>query len=230
MEFLPILPIVAFVVLAILGAYLSYHFKQRRRQGLAMAATQLGLGYSPEDTLGCLSFPFALLEEGDGRGTENVMWGTWQGIPVTEFDYWYYEESTTSNGHRTKTYHRFSCAVTEIRASCRHLTVDREDLFTRLADHVGLRDIEFESDEFNSRFNVKCADRKFANDLIDARMMKWLLGVEGAFRFEVSGQWVLCFCKRLRPSELVPLIGNMKQFVHHVPRVVFELYGAGAAR
>jgi hypothetical protein len=30
--------------------------------------------------------------------------------------------------------------------------------------------------------------------------------------------------------DLVPLLGNAKQFLDHVPRVVFELYGTGAAR
>jgi hypothetical protein len=79
-------------------------------------ARQLGLSYSPEDAMGCLGLPFALLAKGDGRGTENVLWGTWQGIDVREFDYWYYEESTDSEGHRTRSYSRFSCAVTEVEA------------------------------------------------------------------------------------------------------------------
>jgi hypothetical protein len=222
--------LVGFVVVAAVALYLSYYLKQKRRQDLALAATQLGLAFSVEDTLGCLGYPFSLLARGDGRGTENVMWGAWQGIPVNEFDYWYYEESTDSKGHRTKTYYRFSCAVTEIAAQCAHLTLDREGLFTRLADHLGLHDIEFESEEFNRRFNVKCADRKFANDMLDPRMMQWLVGVDGAFRFEVNGNQLLCYGKRRRPTELVPLLGTAKEFVDHVPRVVYELYGAGASR
>lgn len=88
------LPIAGFVALAIVAAYLSYSFKQRRRAALAQMARQLGMRYSPRDEVGCLNYPFALLARGDGRGTENVVWGTWQGIPMTEFDYWYYEEST----------------------------------------------------------------------------------------------------------------------------------------
>jgi hypothetical protein len=226
----PFLVIVGFVVFAALAAYLSYYVKMNRRQGLALAARQLGLSFSAEDTQGCLGYPFVLLQKGDGRGTENVMWGTWQDLPMVEFDYWYYEESTDSKGGRTRTYHHLSCAVVQIAAQCAHLTLDREDVLTRIADHVGLHDIEFESEDFNRRFNVKCADRKFANDLIDARMMQWLVGVDGAFRFELSGTWVLCYSKRRGPTELVPLLGTAKQFLDHVPRVVYELYGAGAAR
>jgi hypothetical protein len=87
--------IAGLVVLAIVAAYLSYYFKRKRREALALMARQLGMEYSPQDQVGCLNYPFALLAKGEGRGTENVVWGTWQGIPMTEFDYWYYEESTT---------------------------------------------------------------------------------------------------------------------------------------
>jgi hypothetical protein len=175
----------------------------------------------------CLGLPFALLRKGDGRKLENVIWGTWQQLDLREFDYSYYEESTDSEGRRTKTWYHFSCAVAPIDAFCMHLTADRENLFTRLADHIGLRDIEFELDEFNKAFNVKCKDRKFANDLIDQRMMRWLLAADRAFNFEVCDRWVLCFCKRRKPAELVPLLGTLKGFHDAVPRVVYELYGQG---
>ncbi len=222
-----VLLVILIVLLVVGGVALSYYAKQKRRQELASVARQLGLEYSATDPLGCLGLPFALLSRGDGRGTENVLWGTWQSMPVTEFDYWYYEESTHSNGNRSKTYYRFSCAVSEIEAFCSHLTIDRENLFTRLADHLGLRDIEFESEEFNRAFNVKGKDRKFANDFIDARMMQHLLQVDRAFQFEVSGKWLLCFSKRRKPLDLIPLLGTLKQFRDQVPRVVYELYGPG---
>ncbi len=102
-----------------------------------------------------------------------------------------------------------------------------QNLFTRIADHIGLRDIDFEMDEFNKAFNVKCKDRKFANDLIDQRMMRWLLAADGAFNFEVCNTWMLCFSKRRKPQELIPLLGTLKGFHDTVPRVVYELYGQG---
>lgn len=222
-----------FVLIALVAAaaaYLSYYLKQKRRQELATMARQLGLEYSPQDGLGCLALPFALFTKGDGRGTENVIWGRWQDTPIREFDYWYYEESTDSKGNRTKTYYRFSCAVTEIEAACSPLTIARENVLTRIADHVGLPDIEFELDEFNRAFNVKCKDRKFANDFIDQRMMRWLLQTDHAFQFEVCAKWLLCFSKRRRPLDLVPLLGTAQRFRRQVPGVVFELYGTGASR
>lgn len=226
MEF-AVLAVVAAAVAAV--ATFSWNLKRKRRQGLALMARQLGLDFSTEDTLGCLGLPFALLQRGDGRGTENVMWGTWQGTTVRAFDYWYYDESTDPKGHRTKTYHRFSCAVTELDAGCSPITIDRENVFTRLADAVGLQDITFELEEFNRAFNVKSKDRRFATAFIDQRMMRFLLGADRAFGFEASGKWLLCVSARRRPTEMIPLLGTLQRFRAHVPRVVFDLYGIGAS-
>ncbi len=222
--------VVLIVAAAIAGAWISFYLKRKRRQELAFMARQLGLTFSVEDVQGCLDLPFRLLAKGDGRGTENVMSGAWQGMPVREFDYWYYEESTDSKGHRTKTYYRFSCAVTEIDAACSPITIDREGFLTRLADAIGLDDIRFELEEFNDAFNVKAKDRRFANDLVDQRMMRFLLGTDPAFEFEACGKWLLCFSKRRRPTDLIPLLGTLRSFAEHVPRVVFELYGPGGSR
>ena len=128
-------------------------------------------------------------------------------------------------GGRSRTYYRFSCGVAHVDAACAGLRLERENARTWVANHVGLHDIQFESDVFNRAFDVHSPDRKFANDLIDARMIDWLLTVDVGFRFETAGPYVLCYGARRPPLELVPLIGTLKGFVDHVPRVVYELYG-----
>lgn len=218
-----LLPLVFLGAVAIVVG--SYYLKKKRREALAAMARQLGLSYSQEDTAGCLTLPFALLQRGDGRGTENLLSGTWQEMPIREFDYWYYEESTDSKGHTSRSTYRFSCVVTEVEAGLSALTLNRENLFTRLADSLGLADMEFELDEFNRAFTVKCKDRKFANDFIDQRMMHWLLGTDRAFAFETCGPWLLVYSKRRKPTELTPLFGTIRQFRDGIPRVVYDLYG-----
>ena len=74
-----------------------------------------------------------------------------------------------------------------------------ENLLTRLADHLALHDIQFESEAFNAAFNVKSEDRKLANDLIDARMQAWLLAHGEGFSFEVAGERLLCSCRKIDP-------------------------------
>ena len=220
--------LIVLAVLAVIGAAAwSFYTKKKRREELLFIARQLGLSYSPEDTQGCLGLPFSLLQRGDGRGTENVLWGSWQGMEVREFDYWYYTESTDSDGKSSKSYSRFSCAVTEIDAALSPLTIGRENLLTRLADAVGLDDIAFETQEFNDTFDVRSKDRRFANDLIDQRMMAWLLSTPSDFSFESCGLWLLCFSDRRRPMDLIPLLGTLKGFRDQVPRVVYDLYRVG---
>jgi hypothetical protein len=220
---------VALIAAAIGASVWSYRRKRKRREELATVARRLGLAYSAEDDAGCLGLPFALLQRGDDRGAENVLSGTWQGVPVREFDYWYEVESRDANGHTTRTTYRFSCATTEVDAAMSPLTLGRENVFTRLADSLGLADIEFELDEFNRAFTVKCEDRKFANDFVDQRMMHWLLGTDADYSYEVGGRWLLVSSKRRPPAELIPLLGTLKRFREQIPSVVYDLYGPRAS-
>ena len=227
------LPVLIFVLVVVGGAGLwwyTYRRKEKRRGALATFAVQYGLTYAQEDTFGLVDYPFRLFSRGDGRGCENVVSGTWKGLSVVEADYWFYDESTDSEGHQSKDYHYFSVAVADTGLDTPPVSIERENLMTRLADHVGLHDIEFESDEFNREFNVTSKDREFAFKLIDARMMQWLHGTEGEFGFEIAGPWVLVYCRRLQPMSLVPLFGTARGFVDAIPRLVRTEFATGASK
>jgi len=202
----------------------SYYAKQKRREGFALVAKQLDMEYWPADPFGLLSEPFVLFGKGDGQGIENVLAGNYQGVDAKAFDFWYYDESTDTNGRRSKTYHRFDCAIMPIDAACSPVTIDNENLLTRLADALSFHDIEFESEDFNEAFNVKSADKKFANDLVDARMMAWLLQFGTGTSFEIMGDRLMCFRHKLGPMEIVTLLALSRSFLDHVPRVVYSLY------
>jgi hypothetical protein len=210
--------------LIVLVGWFGYVGRKRRRQGFALIATQLRLEYFPEDPYDLLAEPFALFEKGDGRGVENVLSGAWQELDIRLFDYWYYEESTDSKGNTNKTYYRFDCVVAPVDAACSRLVIGHENVGTWLAGALTFHDIQFESEDFNKEFNVKSSDKKFANDFIDARMMDWLLKDGEGFSFEVAADRLLCFHRRLKPIELVPLLGTAKAFRDHIPRVVSSLY------
>ncbi|GAC1416046.1 MAG: hypothetical protein NVSMB57_11480 [Actinomycetota bacterium] len=218
--------IIVLVVLIVAGAaYASYYFTKKRREAIAGIASSLSLSYSAGDPYGIAqTMPHQLFQLGDGRGCENVLSGTYNGAPVTEFDYWYYDRSTDAEGHTTRTYHRFSCVLTPVPVACAHLIVTGENIFKRLGEHLGFRDIEFESDEFNRMWNVKCQDRKFANDLIDQRMMTWLISAGTAWSFETVGSLLLVYSRKLKPTEIPALLECGKQFREHVPHVATDLY------
>jgi len=215
-----------FIVLGLLAAGVvafQYWANQRRRRAFATFAAQHGLVYHRQDPFGLLAEPFRLFSKGDGRGIENVLDGRWQDIPIRAFDYWYYVESSSSDGG-SKRYHRFDCVIAPIDAACSSLTIHRENLFTRLADHLAMGDIQFELGEFNDAFNVKGDDRRFAMAFCDQRMMRWLLTHAGDCGFEVIGDRLLVFCRRIEVEAFPVLLATMRGFRDQVPPVVFSLY------
>jgi len=220
-------PFLFFVLFAIVAAGVAYFQRQRnldRQRQLSALALAQGLDYSIDDPFDTVSMPFSLFQKGEGRGVENVVWGFWHDLEIRAFDYWYYEESTDAKGHTSRSYSRFDCVLAPVDARCPRLKIAEENVLTRIADALSFRDVEFESEEFNREFNVKCEDRKFANDLVDARMMRWLLGADADLRFEVAGRWLLAFSEKRRPEELVSLFASLGGFRDHLPRIVYELY------
>jgi hypothetical protein len=220
------------LILAVIGVAAAYgfHRKQKRREALALFALHHRFEFARSDPFGLVGYPFRLMTLGDGRGCENVMWGTWQDLTVKEADYWYYTESSDSDGRTSRSYHHFSIVIADIESILPHVVVGRESALSRFADHLGFRDIEFESEQFNRAFQVKGADREFAYRLIDARMMRWLLASDGRFGFEVLGNAVLVHGPPREPTELIPLLGTAKGFRDHIPRLVWSEYGEPPGR
>lgn len=220
-----VLAFVGVIALVIGLVVLSYYLKKKRREEMQRFASGRGLQYSAHDPFQLHAWPFALFGVGRGRKAENVVWGPWKGgEPVTAFDYEYYTESTNSKGQTQRHYHRFSCAQLEVPAAFPHLQLGRENLFTRMADGMGLEDIQFELPEFNRRYNVKARERKFAYELLDQRMLDWLVSFDQGYSFEVAGNRILAYRRRIKPAALEPLIGTLVMFRERVPRVAWGLY------
>jgi hypothetical protein len=206
------------LVVALIG-YLAYAAQRARRQGFQRMATQLNLSYSRVDPLGLLGYPFTLFSKGDERKLENVMFGAWQEVEVVAFDFMYAEGSGKS---RTDYY--FDCAIVPIDADSPRLLIEHENLLTSIAGALSFHDQQFESDAFNQEYRVHCEVPKFANDVLDARMMQWLLDNGSGYAFEVVGDRVLVAGPRIRPAELLGLLGVARGFTQHVPKVVSSLY------
>jgi hypothetical protein len=213
-----------FAAAVVVLAYVGYQRRLERIRDMRSLALAHGLDFAIEDPFGTLGEPFSLLQAGDGRGVENVLWGTWEGLEIRAFDYWYYEESTDSEGHTSRSYHRFDCALAPIEAACPPLRIGEENLLTRLAGALSFDDIRFESEEFNRRFQVKGPDAHFATALCDARMMDWLLANGDGHAFELTGARLLCSRRLVEPAELLDLFAIAKAFRERIPPVVSSLY------
>jgi len=89
--------------------------------------------------------------------------------------------TTTDSKGRTRTRtrivpHHFSYFILELPyASIPDVLIRREGLFDKIASAFGKNDIDFESSEFSRKYFVKCDNRKFAYDIINQRMIEFLL-------------------------------------------------------
>ena len=218
-----LLIVVAVAALGLIG-YFQYRSRRQRIRAVVALATRSGFSFTPDDVDRVVDMPFKLFTEGDGRKVELVMSGTHNGRPMRMFDYWYYDEETNGSSGESRTYHRFTCALLTVPAACPPLRLTHEDFLTRLGSHLGLHDVEFEYDDFNRRFRVKCNEQKFAFALFDGQMMQWLLEADTFQSVEVVGPWVLLARARLEPARWLDLGSWLDQFQAHVPPVVYTTY------
>lgn len=225
---MPALVLVLLALVVLVAAVAHHQAKARRREALARFGAARGLTFSAGDPHGLDDLDFKLFRQGDGRGVENVLTGRWEGLPVHAADYWYYDETTDSEGRTSRSYRHFSVVVADIEAFLPRVCIEQESFLSRVSDHLGFRDVEFESEEFNQRFQVH-GDREFAFKLLDARMITWLLSTGRSFGFEVNGRHLLVWAKRLDPERLVPLLMVTASFVGAIPRLVWNEYGTAGS-
>ncbi|HTL84440.1 MAG TPA: hypothetical protein VL856_04615 [Acidimicrobiia bacterium] len=213
--------------LAVAGAiaYFNYKRRQARIAGVAALGKRIGFTFNEDDVGRVVSMPFSLFERGDGRAVELVLSGTHNGAPLQLFDYWYYDETYDNNTHTTsRNYSRFTCGILTLSAACPHLRLGHEGFFSRLGEHVGVHDVQFESDDFNRHFRVKCDDQKFAFCLVDGGMMEWLASADGFEAVEVVGPWVLYAGSQLDPAQWLDIGNWLDGFRNHVPQVLYSEY------
>lgn len=214
----------AFVAIAIAAAYAKFRRRQARVAAATALAQRIGFSFSTDDVDHIVDMPFVLFGRGDKRAVELVVSGEHNGLPLKIFDYWYYDASTDAQGNQQRSYHRFTCAIMTIPAACPRLQLGHENMLTRLGSHFGLHDVEFEYDEFNRRFHVKCTDQKFAFSLFDAGMLQWILDVDTFDTVEVDGPWVLIAGPKIDPAGWLDLGTWLDQFHRRIPGVVFSTY------
>ena len=209
-----IVPVVGFAVAAF--AVLLYQaYRARWLAGLRAAAAAEGLEFELGDPYKTIRMPFALFEEGDRRGITWTM--SRPGLVVCEL--WY----VVKQGDSETTY-RFTCVMRNLSTRWPHLVIKRESLLSGIRDVLGFRDIQFESEEFNKRFYVKCDDSRFASAFVDPRMMAWLLDSTGKAHFEVAGTWLLCAAPRVTATEIAGVVTYARAFEAQIPTVVADLY------
>jgi hypothetical protein len=124
---------------------------------------------------------------------------------------------------------RTPCVVGALGASCPTLTISRRGLAgAGSTGSSGLPEVAFESDMFNREIHVRCPDPRFAQALIDQRVMEWLLLFPSGWGIQISGDRVLVFGQESpRAMQSGPVIEMFNDFLTHIPASVADLYPKG---
>jgi hypothetical protein len=169
---LPILIVLVVVAVIIAGVY----FSSLRRKALAQLAASLGCAFSADDPFDIVSTYecFGCLDQGHSRSAYNVIWGQWGGVDFKAFDYHY----ATGSG-KSRCDHYLSAVIVDTKLPMKPISIRPEGFLDHVAGMLGFEDIDFEWDEFNRAFYVKSPDKQFAYDVINQKMMEFLIQNRG---------------------------------------------------
>ena len=172
--------IVVGVLLIGLMAYYGHLQEKKRREELAALADQLGLRFDPnhDSSHDDEYAQFEIFRRGHSRVAKNTLTGTVELFERTcrlvMGDFRYKVTSGSGKNRRTTTYN-FSYLIVHPPWQTPPLLIRPEGVWDKLKGAFGFDDIDFESDEFSRKFYVQSSDRKFAYDVLHARMMEFLL-------------------------------------------------------
>jgi len=222
----PLLVIVGIVVVGAV-AYFSWLAEKKRREAMAVLAAELGWRFdrtrdrSHDDEYA----HFEIFRRGHSRAAYNTMWGELerQGRrwPAKMGDFTYKITTSTGKSTSTQTY-RFSYLILHMPWSrVPDLLIRREGMFDKIAGVLGFDDIDFESAEFSRRFHVSSPDKRFAYDVIDPRMMEFLLkGDPPTVDIENRRCCISDGRRRWEPVEFRQKLAWITEFLDHWPKHV----------
>jgi hypothetical protein len=191
---------------------------------MARLAAELGFEYYPDDPWN-LQDKYAMFElfgRGHSRRASNVICGEVDGRAVVAFDYRY----KTGSGKNEST-HSCQALVMGLPIVAAGLRMRSENLFDRVASWVGYDDIDFESDEFSRRHHVACDDRRFAYDILHARLIDYLLGCGSVPNLEMQGPLMVLFESQGDAASVRRLLAIGREIVASIPDYVLTARGIG---
>jgi hypothetical protein len=160
-----------FAAIAIVLIVLAQLAAVKRRKELQDVARRVGMEFVADcDNAHSSYLGFEPFGRGRSNKSSNLIHGRRGEIEFELFDYTF----KTGSGKNRKT-HNYGIAAAKVPMHFRQLVMRPESIFDKVAAMAGFDDINFESEQFSRRFHVRSPDRKFAYDVIDPRMMEFLL-------------------------------------------------------
>jgi len=215
-EPLIIVGVVAIIVVVVVIGYIA---ARKRREAMAAVAGRLGLRFQPRKNRG-LARQYRFLDklrQGSNRYAFNILSGSYEGHDVMLFDYHYQTGSGKDTHH-----HYFSFFILQLPMSFPELVIDKEGFFSKIAQAFGYDDIDFESHEFSRKFCVRSADKKFAYDVCNGRMIEYLLSNNDLSIEIEDDSLAISFSRRLAPEHVEPNLNRLFTVRSLMPEYLFS--------
>jgi hypothetical protein len=229
-----LIAVVVIAVIALVVWQAKAHAERERRRRLALAdfARQNNLQFSQSDRWNLDNRYRGVGEIGRGhaRYAFDVIRG--ENPPITAFQYHFktWETRTVKRGNRTVTEryektHWRKYLVAELGAHFPPMAIRPEGWLDKVAGFVGFDDIDFESEQFSSRYHVKSENKEFAYAVIHPQMMEYLMDLgaqynlgEGLLTMDLGGY-------SFDAPGIQAALHRAAGFLNRIPDFVWQDYG-----
>lgn len=215
---------VAIIAFGIYAGVKAYQDGKRRQAAITATVAANHLGHLDEDPARTAYFaspPFGL---GDNRRARDIVWGTFGGRPFETFAYSYETHSTDSDGKRTTTTHHFQITWVPLPGPVPTMRLTSDSAVLRALTHVGMKDLDVESHEFNQRWKVWCQDERAGHAILTPRMIERFLQPDlGGREFVFEGSCLFSYAPQVSDLGELPLVvGALGDIVDRIPPFVFD--------
>ena len=115
-----------------------------------------------------------------------------------------------------------TAAVVRLPINAPRTVIAKESLLSKLFATATRLDLDVESGLFNRSYHVISDDRRFAQAILDARMIDLMVRTEGRISFEFFGRYLLLHTVQLEPSLFPGLARLAEEMGSVVPRLVID--------
>ena len=213
-----------FIGMMIFVAIMGYRAAQRRRAAIDAMVLANGWRRVAEDPRRTELFASPPFQMGDNRRARDVVWGTVNDRPFETFAYSYETHTTDSKGHRSTTAHHFQVTWVPLPGPVATMRLTGDNALLRALSHVGMRDLDVESHEFNERWKVWCDDDRSGHAVLTPRMIERFLQPDVSGRaFVFEGRLLCSYAPGMTDLRELPLVvGALNEIADLVPRFLFE--------
>lgn len=224
------------LLFVVLAAIVKWMLRSKRRETFAEFALRFGGQYYQELPPGFARnfrsfYPFssersfvealspdlsdALSNFSDNERIENVVIASRNGVDWYAFDYVY----VTGSG-KDRTTHYCGALAARVPLNFPQLNISGEDLFSKLGNAMGFRDLQFELEQFNKRYRITTADEKAAYQIICPEMIEYLMHIP-VRNWQILGNFILVTDSYLfDPMEITRMAADIDGFLHRIPAFV----------